>query len=133
MLELVTQGLDPKDRAVEYVGTAEELLREARAELGRGNIRQAAEKAWGAAALVVKAYTYWREGKRLASHGELWELSGRLSEELGEWVVIVQPRILLLDEPTSNMDEETSEMVWRVIRDKAREGKATVVAVTHDQ
>ena len=86
LLELVTQGLNPKERAVEYVKAAEEFLREARAELGKGNVRQAAEKVWGVAALAVKAYTYWREGKRLASHGELWEYSGRLAEELGEWV-----------------------------------------------
>ncbi len=86
LVELLSQSLDPKDRAVEYVKAAGDLLEEARVELGEGNVRQAAEKLWGAAALAVKAYAYWRDGKRLSSHGELWEYKRRLEEELGEWV-----------------------------------------------
>ena len=34
----------------------------------------------------MKAYAYWREGKRLASHGELWRYVDVLTEELGGWV-----------------------------------------------
>ena len=49
-------------------------------------MRQAAEKAWGAAALAVKAYAMWREERRLASHGELWRYTEVLVKELGEWV-----------------------------------------------
>ena len=49
-------------------------------------MRQAAEKVWGSAALAVKAYAYWKEGKRLASHGELWEYKRKLEKEMGEWV-----------------------------------------------
>ena len=86
LVELLSQGLDPKDKALEYVEAAGDLLREAREELGKGNVRQAAEKLWGAAALAVKAYTYLREGKRLTSHGELWEYMRRLEDEFGEWV-----------------------------------------------
>ncbi len=86
LVELLSQGLDPEDRAVEYVEAAEELLREAREELEKGNVRQAAEKLWGAAALAVKAYAYWREGRRLSSHGELWEYKRIMARELGRWV-----------------------------------------------
>ena len=86
LVEVLSQGLDPKDRAREYVEAAEDLLEEAREELGKGSVRQAAEKLWGAAALAVKAYAYLREGKRLTSHGELWEWKRRLEDELGEWV-----------------------------------------------
>ncbi|MCE4625966.1 MAG: PaREP1 family protein [Desulfurococcales archaeon] len=86
LVELLSQGLDPQDKALEYVEAAEDLLEEARKELGKGNVRQAAEKLWGAAALAIKAYAYLREGKRLSSHGELWEYKRRLEEELGEWV-----------------------------------------------
>ncbi len=86
LVEALTQSLDPKDKAREYVEAAEDLLEEAKEELGKGNIRQAAEKLWGAAALTVKAYAYWKEGKRLTSHGELWEWKRRLEDELGEWV-----------------------------------------------
>ena len=86
LVELLSQGLDPKDKAVEYVEAAEELLREAREELEKGNGRQAAEKLLGASALAVKAYAYWRDEKKLSSHRELWEYKRKLGEELGEWV-----------------------------------------------
>ena len=87
ILELVTQNLDPVDRAKEYVKASGELLAEARRELKEGNIRQAAEKIWGAAALAVKAYALWREGKRLISHRELWEYKSVVADELGGWVL----------------------------------------------
>jgi len=86
VLELVTQSLDPRDRAREYAKAARELLEEAQEELRRGNVKQAAEKVWGAAALAVKAHAYWREGRRLASHRELWEHSLVITKEFGEWV-----------------------------------------------
>lgn len=86
LVEVLSQGLDPRDRAREYIEAAEDLLKEACEELEKGNVRQAAEKLWGAAALAIKAYAYWREGKRLTSHGELWEYKRRLEDELGEWV-----------------------------------------------
>ena len=86
LVELLSRDLDPKDRARGYVEAAEDLLQEAKEELRRGNVRQAAEKLWGAAALAVKAYAAWREGRRLTNHGELWEWKRRLEGELGEWV-----------------------------------------------
>ena len=86
ILELALQGLDPKERAREYIEAAKFLLEQVREELARGDVRQAAEKAWGAAALAVKAYAARREGKRLTSHGELWEYKRRMERELGGWV-----------------------------------------------
>ena len=86
LLEILTQDLDPQERAKEYLKTAEELLRQAKEELERGDFRQAAEKLWGSAALAVKAYAYWKDGKRLASHGELWKYKNKLMRDLGEWV-----------------------------------------------
>ena len=86
VVELLSQGLGPRERALVYVEAAEELLGEALEELRRGNVRQAAEKLWGAAALAVKAHAYFREGKRLASHRELWAYKRVLEDELGEWV-----------------------------------------------
>ena len=64
LVELVTQGLDPNERLVEYVESAKELLRQSHEGLERGDVRQATEKAWGVAALAVKAYAEWREGRR---------------------------------------------------------------------
>ena len=86
VIELLSQGLDPSTRAISYIEAAEALLRQAREELGKGDVRQAAEKLWGAAALAVKAYASWRDGKRLASHRELWEYSKKAARELGDWV-----------------------------------------------
>jgi hypothetical protein len=86
IVELVLKDLDPLERAREYLAVAQELLIQAGEELSKNNIRQAAEKLWGAAALSIKAHAYWKEGRRLTSHGELWRYKDVLSEELGEWV-----------------------------------------------
>ncbi len=86
LVELATRSLDPPEKAKEYIEAARELLEQAREELGKGDLRQAAEKLWGAAALAIKAYAWWREGKGLGSHGELWKYKDRVAEELGKWV-----------------------------------------------
>ncbi len=86
VIELLTRDLDPPKRAVEYIDAAKELLEEARIELEKSNVRQAAEKAWGATALAVRAYAAWRDGKRLTSHGELWGYKRTMARELGDWV-----------------------------------------------
>ena len=86
VLDLVLRDLDPQERAREYAEASKDLLKRVREELERGDVRQAAEKAWGAAALAVKAYAEWRGSQRLASHGELWEYKRRMEKELGEWV-----------------------------------------------
>ena len=86
LIDLITQDLDPPERALEYVRAARELLDQAREELEKGDVRQAAEKVWDSAALAVKAYAAWREGKRLASHRDLWEYTLVMRKELGKWV-----------------------------------------------
>ncbi len=86
LVELLTQDLDPPGRAREYIEAARGLLEQAREELERGDARQAAEKLWGAAALAVKAYAYWREGRRLSSHRELWEYMRAMTKDIGPWV-----------------------------------------------
>ncbi len=86
LLDLLTRDLDPPARAREYIRAARELLDAAYGELAEGDIRQASEKAWGAAALAVKAYAHWKEGVRLTSHGDLWRYKSRAAEELGDWV-----------------------------------------------
>ncbi len=86
VLELIIRDLDPRERARRYIELARDLLKQAHSELNKGDVRQAAEKTWGAAALAVKAYAEWRDGARLSSHGELWEYTGKIIGELGEWV-----------------------------------------------
>ncbi len=85
LIDLVVQGLDPPERAREYAESAKFLVDQAGEELNKGDLRQAAEKLWGATALAVEAYAAWREGKRLSSHRDLWEYKERLVAELGEW------------------------------------------------
>lgn len=86
VVEALLRDFDPRDRALEYLETAKTLLEKAREEFGRGDLRQAAEKLWGACALTIKAYAEWREGRRLTSHGELWRYKDIVADELGSWV-----------------------------------------------
>ena len=86
VLDRLLSEVDPPGRASAYAEAALELLKAAEEELERGDLRQAGEKAWGAAALAVKAYAYWREGVRLSSHGELWRYKDKIAGELGDWV-----------------------------------------------
>ena len=86
VIEAVLGNLDPPERAREYIEAAEEQLAQAEQELEKGDIRQAAEKLWGAAALAIKAYASWRDGKRLTSHSELWMYKNKAKRELGKWV-----------------------------------------------
>lgn len=44
-----------------------------------------------------------------------------------------KPRVLLMDEPFSNLDPELRVSVRREVRDILREARATAVLVTHDQ
>ncbi len=64
-------SLHPPERAEFHRNLAERFLREAEELLARGDYVQASEKAWGAAAQIVKAVAA-KKGKELKSHGDLW-------------------------------------------------------------
>jgi HEPN domain-containing protein len=64
-------SLDPPERAEFHRGLAEKFMREAEELLAKGDYVQASEKAWGAAAQMVKAVAA-EKGKELKSHGDLW-------------------------------------------------------------
>ena len=66
-----------------YQAASRELLSQANQELARGDIRQASEKGWGAAAQIVKAVAESR-GWQHDSHALLYETVGRLVEETGD-------------------------------------------------
>ena len=85
LVEKLTTGLDPKDKALEYVETAQELLGQARKELGKHDLRQASEKIWGAAALAIKAHSLAAKGRRLTSHREIWSYIDQIEKEIGPW------------------------------------------------
>jgi HEPN domain-containing protein len=81
-------SLDPPERAEFHRSLAEKFLREAEELLARGDYLQASEKAWGAAAQMVKAVAA-KKGKELRSHGDLWrfvlEVAGENDELRRFW------------------------------------------------
>ncbi len=73
-------SLDPPERAEFHRSLAEKFLREAEELLAKGDYVQACEKAWGAAAQIVKAAAA-KKGKELKSHGELWRFVSEIAGE----------------------------------------------------
>jgi putative ABC transport system ATP-binding protein len=47
--------------------------------------------------------------------------------------LILDPRLLLADEPTGNLDSATGQTVLKLLRDLCERHKTTVVMVTHDR
>jgi uncharacterized protein (UPF0332 family) len=88
ILNILTENLDPEQRAREYIEAALDLLKEAEEELEKGDLRQASEKIWGACALAIKAHALARRGLRLESHRDLWTYKSEVARELGEWVKV---------------------------------------------
>ncbi len=46
--------------------------------------------------------------------------------------LVTDPRLILADEPTGNIDAEAAQMILQLLREEANNGK-TVVLVTHDE
>ncbi len=44
-----------------------------------------------------------------------------------------QPKIILADEPTGNLDSDSTEMIYKLLREINRSLKTTFIIVTHDQ
>ena len=63
-----------------YKSAGNELLEKARDELAQGDLLQASEKGWGAAAQMVKAVAQ-RRGWRHDGHAALFEIVNRLASE----------------------------------------------------
>ena len=74
-------NIDDGDRP--YQVTSLELLNQAEEELGQGDLLQASEKLWGAAAHMVKAVAQHR-GWEHSSHRALYGVIARLVEETGD-------------------------------------------------
>ena len=76
-------GPSPDDEAVRNAGISRELLAKARAELAAGDLQQASEKAWGAAAFALKAVAERRRWFNDADW-KLGRIAAILSAELND-------------------------------------------------
>jgi len=79
----LNEPLDPEARLEVHLKLSEKYMREAEDLLAKGDYAQASEKAWGAAAQIVKALAA-REGKEIRSHRELNEEVSRISKGTGD-------------------------------------------------
>ena len=66
-----------------YQAASRQLLAQSREELARGDIRQASEKGWGAAAQIVKSVAE-RRGWAHRSHAALYSVVSRLVHETSD-------------------------------------------------
>jgi putative ABC transport system ATP-binding protein len=111
--------LIPSLTALDNVGLALEI---ASPQLSRAQTREAA-----AAALVAVGL-----GDRMAHRPAA--LSGGEQQRVGlARAMVAKPRLLLADEPTGNLDQETGAMVIDLMFDIARRQNTAVVLITHDR
>ena len=72
-------------------------------------------------------------GLRSQAHAKIHRMSGGQQQRLALCVALaLAPRLLLADEPTGELDTETSLEMYELLRRMSHEGGLTVLVVTHD-
>jgi tungstate transport system ATP-binding protein len=62
-----------------------------------------------------------------------WELSSGETKRLGiARAMVIDPEVLMLDEPTANIDPANTEVIEDLILQMKRERRATILMITHD-
>ncbi len=74
---------------VKYRTAAETFIEQAYEELAVGDLRQASEKGWGAAAEIVKAVAEQREWDH-KSHEDLYVVVDRIAREIRDSAILTQ-------------------------------------------
>ncbi len=93
-----------------YRDSSRHLLAQARAELAAGDVRQASEKGWGAAAQMLKAVAEsrgWEHGR----HRHHFQAIGRLRSELGDRTITADFGVANLLHENFYEDEFTPDAV----------------------
>jgi hypothetical protein len=78
--KFLNEPIDPETKAEIHLKLSEKYIKDAEEFLTKKDLVQASEKAWGAAAQIVKALA----AKELRSHGELHRYVAELSKEKGD-------------------------------------------------
>jgi len=81
--KILNEPLDPETRVEAHLKLSEKYMEDADDFLSKKDYVQASEKAWGAAAQIVKALAT-RGGVELRSHGELHKEVVKIAKEAGD-------------------------------------------------
>ena len=80
---MLNTPLDPRDSVEFHLRLCEKYFRESEELLAKGDYAQTSEKAWGAAAQIVKAVAA-REGREPRDHAELCKFVDELAKRLND-------------------------------------------------
>lgn len=57
---------------------------------------------------------------------------GQLRRVLIAWAIIDKPNVLLFDEPTTGMDVDSEESIYKMLNDLKNKNKITILLISHD-